>query len=93
MEKFWLKVPTGELNRALEEWTRTTPPPSPGGKPLKLYYMTQTWSGPPAFVIFCNHPEKIPESYHRYLINRIRDTFDFTGVPVRVRFRARRKKR
>jgi len=93
MEKFWLKVPTGELNRALEEWTRTTPPPSPGGKPLKLYYMTQTWSGPPAFVIFCNHPEKIPEAYHRYLINRTRDTFDFTGVPVRVRFRARRKKR
>ncbi len=93
MDNFWRRVPTGELNRALEEWTRHNPPPSPGGRQIKLFYMTQTWSGPPALVFFCSYPDKIPESYRRYLANRIRETFDFTGVPVRVRFRARKRRR
>ncbi|MFO8058209.1 MAG: ribosome biogenesis GTPase Der [bacterium] len=93
MERFWKRIPTGELNRAVQEWTRTTPPPSPGGRQIKIFYGTQIWSGPPAFVFFCNHPDKIPESYQRYLVNQVRNTFDFTGVPVRVRFRHRKRRR
>jgi GTP-binding protein len=54
--------------------------------------MTQVSTAPPSFVIFTNHPEAIHFSYERYLINQLRERFGFTGVPLRLIFRERKRK-
>ena len=59
-------------------------PPSDKGKRLKIYYMTQTSSNPPTFVIFCNSEELFHFSYRRYIENCLRDTFGFDGTPIRI---------
>ena len=92
MEEFNKRITTGELNRCLEEWTARNPPPSPQGKPIRLYYSSQTGVRPPAFVFFANRPEKIPIHYRRFINNQIRETFGFAGCPIRVKFKPRRKK-
>ncbi len=79
------RVPTAGLNRWLEEMCERHPPPLVRGRRLRLRYMTQIKSRPPTFLVFANIPEELPDSYLRYLINGLRETFDLPGVPVRIR--------
>jgi len=91
LEAFQRRIPTAELNRLLEGILAHNPPPSPGGRPIKINYLTQVSVRPPTFVFFANRPEKIHFSYQRYLQNSLRQAYDFTGTPVRVLFRSKRK--
>jgi GTP-binding protein len=75
---------TGRLNRWLEEAIAAHPPPAPGGRRIKLRYVTQPGARPPRFVIFCSRPESVPAAYERYLVNSLRDAFGLWGVPVRL---------
>ena len=81
------RVPTGDLNRWLDVVTSQHPPPAPGGRPIRLKYITQAKTRPPTFAIFCSKPEDLPPSYLRYLENELRDAFDLPGTPIRLNFR------
>ena len=82
------RVSTGELNRWFEEAVERNPPPAPGGKRIKLRYITQVNTRPPSFVIFGTRVDQLPESYKRYLVNGIRKELGFGAVPVRLHARA-----
>ena len=85
----WSKrVPTGELNRWFERAIEANPPPAPGGKRVKLRYVTQVKSRPPSFVIFGTRVDQLPASYERYLVNSMRRDLGFGAVPVRLTLRA-----
>ncbi len=85
----WSKrVPTGELNRWFERALEANPPPAPGGRRIKLRYVTQIKSRPPSFVIFGTRVDQLPESYRRYLVNGLRRDLGFGAVPVRLTLRA-----
>ncbi len=77
-------VPTGPLNRWLQEMSDRHPPPLARGRRIKLRYMTQAKTRPPTFVLFASRPDELPEAYLRYLINGLRDDFGLTGTPVRL---------
>lgn len=81
------RVPTARLNTWLTGMLEAHPPPAPGGRRIKLRYMTQAKTRPPGFVVMCSHPDKIPESYSRYLINGLREDFDMPGTPIRLHMR------
>ena len=83
------RITTGMLNDLLNDATNRVQPPSDKGKRLKIYYMTQTSVAPPTFVIFCNSEELFHFSYRRYLENCLRDTFGFSGTPIRLVIRQR----
>ncbi len=86
--KIWnIRLFTGPLNRWLEDALERHPPPLSRGRRLRLRYVTQVKSRPPTFVIFSTRPADLPESYRRYLVNSIRDTFGLDGVPVRLNLR------
>ena len=82
------RVPTAALNRWFEHAITLNPPPAPGGQRIKLRYITQAKSRPPAFVIFGTRVDDLPQSYERYLLNGIRRDLDFGAVPVRLTLRA-----
>ena len=85
----WSKrVSTGQLNRWFERALEANPPPAPGGKRIKLRYMTQARTRPPSFVLFGTRVDQLPESYRRYLVNGIRRDLGFGAVPVRLTLRA-----
>ena len=91
VREIWSKrVSTGQLNRWFEDAIEKNPPPAPGGKRIKLRYITQVNTRPPSFVIFGNRVEELPDSYLRYLVNGIRRELGFGAVPVRLNARARR---
>jgi GTP-binding protein len=81
------RVSTGKLNRWLEGILAHHPPPAVAGRRLKIKYITQVKTRPPGFVISCSRPEAMPQSYVRYLVNGLRDSFDMPGVPIRVALR------
>ncbi|WP_412554540.1 ribosome biogenesis GTPase Der [Shimia sp. MIT1388] len=81
------RIPTAALNRWLVEMLQQHPPPAPQGKRIKLRYMTQAKTRPPGFVVMCSHPDKLPASYSRYLVNGLRETFDMPGTPIRLTMR------
>ena len=81
------RISTGELNRYLLDVIAATPPPSVKGKYVKIKYITQLPSKKPTFVFFCNLPQYVKESYKRFLENRIRSQYNFTGVPIQLFFR------
>ena len=81
------RVSTGQLNRWFEEAVEKNPPPAPGGKRIKLRYITQVNTRPPAFVVFGNRTEAVPESYRRYLVNGLRRELGFGAVPIRLTMR------
>ena len=83
------KISTSRLNIILENITRHYSPPSVKGKEIKLKYITQVSIQPPLFVIFTNHPDLIPESYKRYVENKVREECDFFGVPILFSYRKR----
>jgi GTPase len=85
----WSKrVPTGLLNRWFEMALEKNPPPAPGGKRIKLRYITQAKIRPPGFVLFGTRLDELPMSYQRYLINGIRKELGFDAVPVRLTLRS-----
>jgi len=89
------RIPTSELNRWLaDSVARHEPAMAQRGtrrRPLKFFYATQPAVRPPTFILFCTDPDSIQDSYKRFLENRLRETFGFDGVPIRVRLRARRE--
>jgi len=86
------RVSTARLNRWLTGMLEAHPPPAPGGRRIKLRYMTQAKTRPPGFVVMCSLPEKLPESYSRYLVNGLRDDFDMPGTPIRLHMRSQADK-
>ncbi len=78
------RISTGMLNDVLAEATMKVQPPSDKGKRLKIYYMTQISVAPPTFVLFCNNVELFHFSYQRYIENVLRQTFGFSGTPIKL---------
>ena len=81
------RVSTAALNRWLEATVEAHPPPAPGGRRIKMRYMTQSNARPPTFVVFCSNAEDVPASYVRYMVNGLRADFGFEGVPLRLNLR------
>lgn len=86
------RVPTPALNRILLEAVKSHQPPIYQGKRIKFFYITQTAVRPPTFVLFANRAEGIHFSYERYLGNKIREAFGFTGAPIRLLFKDREQR-
>lgn len=81
------QVPTSALNEILLPIIQDTPPPQLKGKYVKIKYITQLKTAFPSFAFFCNYPQYVREPYERFLSNKIRENFEFTGAPVQVYFR------
>ena len=81
------RIATGELNRWFEAALERHPPPLVEGRRLKLRYITQAKARPPTFLVFGTRAELMPEDYHRYLVNSLRETFALPGTPIRVQGR------
>jgi GTP-binding protein len=81
------KIPTSELNNIMQDVIRATPPPSIKGKYIRIKFVSQLPTHAPSFAFFCNLPQYIPDSYKRFLENRMREAFGFTGVPIKIFFR------
>lgn len=78
------RIPTSKLNDALLQEIEKYPPPAWKGKYIKIKYVTQLPTKNPVFAFFCNLPQYIKSPYTRYLENRIRENFDFEGVPLKI---------
>ena len=87
--QFRFKIGTGALNRTIEEISHKNPPPIAEWGRLKLFYATQTATGPPTFVIFVNRPDKVHFSYERYIVNQLREHLDLKHTPIRLVFKKR----
>lgn len=83
-------LPTSQLNQLLQNATDTTAPPSVKGRRPNFKYAVQTAVCPPSLVLFCSHPDLVPSSYTRFLVNRLRAAFELRGTPVRITYRAGR---
>lgn len=81
------RIATSKLNELLQSIMEQNPPPSVKGKFIKIKYITQLPTHAPAFALFCNLPQYVRDSYKRFLENRFREEFNFTGVPIRIFFR------
>ncbi len=81
------KVSTSDLNDLLLPIIDATPPPSVKSKYVQIKYVTQLPTHAPAFAFFCNLPQYVAESYKRFLENKIRENFNFSGIPIRIFFR------
>lgn len=86
------RISTPILNELVQDAQATNPPAAVKGKRLKIYYATQPAVKPPTFVFFVNNPELMHFSYRRYLENRLREAFVFSGTPIRIKIRARQGK-
>lgn len=82
------RVSTGQLNRWLNQVTSYHPPPLVGRTRLRIKYASQVKTRPPTFVLFASKSNDVPESYLRYLLNSLRETFNLPGVPVRLLVRS-----
>jgi GTPase len=88
VQEIWnRRISTGKLNRWLGAVIDQTPPPAISGRRIKIRYMTQPKARPPYFVVFGNQLDGLAESYKRFLINGLRDTFQLYGVPIRITLR------
>ena len=81
------RIPTSRLNEVMQKAMERYSPPSYRGREISIKYVTQLPIAYPAFAFYCNHPQHIKESYRNYLENKIRENFDFTGVPISIFFR------
>ncbi|HAJ69819.1 MAG: ribosome biogenesis GTPase Der [Alkalibacterium sp.] len=79
-----LRIQSSILNDVVMDAVATNPTPTDKGRRLKIYYTTQVSVSPPTFVIFVNDPDLLHFSYARFLENRFRDTFNFSGTPIRI---------
>jgi GTP-binding protein len=87
------RIPTAEVNRVLGDLVGRQQPPQSGGREVKILYGSQVGTAPPAFAIVVSDPHAVSESYQRFLVNGFRDAWEFTGVPIRLRLRARKGRR
>lgn len=87
------RVETAELNRWLKDSIQRLSPPWHKGRQLRMKYVTQTGIRPPTFAFYVNNPKYLHFSYERYLLNRLRERFDFTGVALRLFFRKKGRRR
>ena len=85
------RIPTHEVNEVIRELTARAKPPHSRGRAVKILYATQAAINPPTFILWCNYPREVPESYVRYLHNGFRDRWSFEGAPVRIVLRRRRE--
>ncbi|MGD9047984.1 MAG: ribosome biogenesis GTPase Der [Anaerolineae bacterium] len=90
-EERMVRIPTGELNRLVEDATIRHSPPHKAGKRLKFFYATQASVDPPTFVFFVNDTRLVHFTYERYLENQIRKRYGYLGTPLRLVFRSRGK--
>jgi len=90
VEKWNSRISTGQLNRWLETMLERNPPPAPSGRRIKIRYATQVRSRPPTFSLFGNQLDHLPETYVRYLMNGLRETFELWGTPLRFNRRGSR---
>jgi GTP-binding protein len=81
------KIPTSQLNDFVHEIVTKNPPPAIKGKYIKIKFATMLPTHAPSFAFFCNLPQFVPDSYKRYIENRIREEYNFEGVPLRIFFR------
>ncbi|MDF3076653.1 MAG: ribosome biosis GTPase Der [Sphingobacteriaceae bacterium] len=81
------KIPTSKLNEIMLPIIENNPPPALKGKFVKIKFITQINGSSPMFAFFCNLPQYIKESYRRFIENKLRDNFDFQGVPIQIYFR------
>ena len=87
-DRWNIRIPTSPLNKWFADVTDNNPPPlGKNNRRIKLRYITQAKTRPPAFFIFSSNPEGLPDAYLRYLINNLRDTFDMGGIPIRMTVR------
>jgi GTP-binding protein len=82
------RIPTAALNRWFEAALERNPPPAPGGRRIKMRYITQARNRPPTFIVFGTRLDELPESYNRYLVNSLRDDLDLKGLPIRINMRS-----
>ncbi len=87
-ERMQRRIPPGEFRNALRMWSMQNPHPFVSGKPVKIMGGTQIAAGKPTFVVYASNHELARPSYERFLVNSIQDTWDFSGCPVSVLFRA-----
>lgn len=87
------RITTGELNRFFEEVLERHPPPTQGGRAVRLYYVTQASIRPPTFVAVTNYPDRVHFSYRRYVSNQLRERFGFEGSPLRIYYRPKKRDR
>lgn len=83
------KIKTSELNEIMLKEIERTPPPSSRGRFIKIKYISQLPLHYPAFAFFCNHPDHVKTNYKHFLENKLREHFDFKGVPISIFFRAK----
>jgi GTP-binding protein len=81
------KISTSKLNEILLPYIQATPPPSVRARYIRIKYITQLKASTPTFAFFCNHPKDVKENYQRFLENKLRQHFDFSGVPINLFFR------
>lgn len=87
-----IRISTSSLNELLQEAIAIVQPPTDKGRRLKVLYMTQVGTKPPTFAIFVNSKKLFHFSYERYIVNKLRSEFDFTGTPIRILIRERKDK-
>lgn len=87
------RVPTAEVNEALQALTERVQPPQFRGRPIKFFYASQVRTAPPLFALWTNYPREVPRSYLRYLMHGFREAFGFAGTPIRLKLRVRRRRR
>lgn len=83
------RVSTGAVNRFIAESVRRKQPPTQKGRRLKIYYGAQVAIAPPTYLLWVNEPKLLHFSYRRFLLNRMRETWDFSGTPIRLLLRRR----
>jgi GTP-binding protein len=85
------RVSTNKLNKVMIDIIKTSPPSAVSGKEIKINYVTQVTTNPPAIAFFCNEPKLIQDNYKRFLERKLRDNFGFVGIPVSLFFRKKNK--
>ena len=88
-ENYTQQIPTSRLNKLLTELREFGHTVTQRNKTLRLRYATQTRTAPPGFTFFANHPQLVDDNFRRYLENRMREAFDFTGTPIILKFRSK----
>ncbi len=86
------RIQTAQLNRLREELVLKSPPPSMRGRHLHIYYVVQARTAPPEFVFFVNDKRLVTQAYARFLERRLRETFTFSGSPIRIVFRGKKNR-
>ena len=86
----FLRLTTGVLNKLVESCLQKYHPPMIMGKRLRIYYLTQAEANPPKFVLFVNRPDLMSDSYRKFLINQLRESFPFTGCPLLFELRGKK---